>query len=243
MLSLRSMQFEEQEVVDLVRRHELTPMLLRHKLEDEITNLVLIEDSWLTERKKELLGDDEEEDFLDKRGWNANDFDLHIRRQEALKRFAEQQFGRGLEELFLTTSSNHEIVIYSLLRVKDAFMARELWIRLEENEMTFAEAASTYGEGPEASAKGIIGPVPIGRLLPSILGDILRRLQPGEIHPPKQIGEWIVLLRLEQLTPARFDESMRNQLLNEQLEEFLSKRVERLFGGEELDLLHYDQEL
>ena len=42
------------------------------------------------------------------------------------------------------------------------------------------------------------------------------------------------------LTSARFDEGMRAQLLHEQLEDFLSKRVEQLLAGEQVDSLHYD---
>ena len=75
-------------------------------------------------------------------------------------------------------------MIYSLLRVKDAGLARELWIRLEEGEITFAEAASTYSEGPESYRKGVMGPMEIGSLQPQTLQDLLRGLRPGEICSP-----------------------------------------------------------
>ena len=39
-----------------------------------------------------------------------------------------------------------------MLRVKDYALARELWIRLEEDETTFAEAARQFGEGPSGQA-------------------------------------------------------------------------------------------
>ena len=103
-------------------------------------------------------------------------------------------------------------VIYSLLRVRDAGLARELWIRLEEGETTFAEAAQQHGIGEEAQRKGVIGPMPIGLLQPELLQEILRRLRPGELSAPRQLGDWHVLMRLEQLKPARFDEAMREQM-------------------------------
>ena len=43
--------------------------------------------------------------------------------------------------------------------MKDYALARELWIRLEEDETTFAQAAREFGEGPEADRHGVIGPV------------------------------------------------------------------------------------
>ena len=67
-----------------------------------------------------------------------------------------------------------------------------------------------------------------------------RTLQPGEIHPPFDFGEWVVLLRLEQLTTAKFDKKMKDFLLNQQIDEFLDKRVASLIKGETLDPLHFD---
>ena len=136
-------------------------------------------------------------------------------------------------------------VIYSLLRVRDAGLARELWIRLEEGETTFAEAAYQYGVGEEAQRKGIIGPMPIGVLQPVVLQEILRRLRPGQLSEPRQLGEWHVLMRLEQLKPARFDQVMREQMQQDALNAFLDERVKRVLSGEadSLEPIRYDPEL
>ena len=40
--------------------------------------------------------------------------------------------------------------MYSLIHVRDPALAQELWIRIEEGETGFTEAASQFGEGPEA---------------------------------------------------------------------------------------------
>jgi parvulin-like peptidyl-prolyl isomerase len=142
--------------------------------------------------------------------------------------------------MFLASQGGHDQLVYSLLRVRDVGLARELWIRLEEGEASFAELAASYGEGPEAARKGVIGPIAIGNIAPPELAQLLRSLQPGEVHPPRQLGEWLVLLRLEQLNPARFDAPMREFLLNQQLEAFLQARVEQLLKGEHPEDLHYD---
>jgi hypothetical protein len=77
-----------------------------------------------------------------------------------------------------------------------------------------------------------------------VLQEILRSLRPGEISPPRRLGEWHVLMRLEQLKPARFDDAMRERMLREALDAFLNHRVERLLAGdaEGLDPIHYDPE-
>lgn len=223
----------------LVRRLELQPTLLKRLEEETITALVPLPESWVDARIDELLAGQSIEEFCTARAWSPDDLHLHVCRPEALRRFAEQRFGPGLEEQFLAARGAHDQIIYSLLRARDPALVRELWIRIEESETTFAEAAQTYGEGPEAARKGLIGPMPIGQLAPPQLADLLRSLQPGRISAPRQLGEWHVLLRLEQLTPARFDATMRSHLLQVSLDGFLDERVNKRIAGEPLDVLSY----
>jgi len=224
----------------LARRLELLPQFLRRQVEEEITALVPLDPTWLSEQRASLLGDGTLDDFLAARAWTDEDLELHLRRPEALRRFAEQRFGPGLEEQFLAAEGSRDRVIYSFLRVRDAALVRELWIRLEEAETTFAEAAATYSEGHEKAHKGLIGPLAMGSIQPAPLAAVLRSLQPGQISAPTRIGEWHVLLRLEQLTPARFDAAMREQLLSDQLDTFLQQRVAQILAAEPLEPLHYD---
>ena len=52
-----------------------------------------------------------------------------------------------------------------------------------------------------------------------------------------------MLLRLEQLTPAKLDEPMRQRLLQEQLSAWLEQRCDAVLRGDAPDPLHYDQPL
>ena len=232
------------DVLSLVRRMELVPTLIRRHIEEQIIALVPLEEDWLEESRSNFLNGRSYDDCLREKGWTRADLELHLRRPEALRRFAHQRFAPGLEERFLASKGSRDLVIYSLLRVRDYALARELWIRLEEDEATFAEVAREYGEGPEADRQGVIGPVPIGALQPEQLQDILRGLKAGEMTPPVGIGEWQILLRLEKLTPARLDDEVREQMLQESLNQFLDDRVSKINAGEgdSLDPLHYHHE-
>ena len=86
--------------------------------------------------------------------------------------------------------------------------------------------------------------MPIGLLQPEVLQEILRSLRPGELSPPRQLGEWHVLMRLEQLKPARFDEAMREQMQQEALDAFLEDRVKLVMEGnaDTLEPIYYDPE-
>ena len=97
MLSLRNCSLPTEELETLIRRLELVPQLLRRRLEEEITALVPLPAEWLAEAQQQLLGDQPLETFLGARGWQASDLDIHLRRPEALNRYAQQRFGPGLE--------------------------------------------------------------------------------------------------------------------------------------------------
>ena len=79
---------------------------------------------------------------------------------------------------------------------------------------------------------------------PSVLQDVLRGLKAGEISSPVGVGEWQLLLRLEKITPARLDDLVREQMLQEALDQFLDDRVSKIDAGEgeSLDPLYYDSE-
>ena len=230
----------DEELFALARRMDLLPKLLRRKQEESIAALVPYKDTELNDEKELVLGKQNYQQFIQARNWQDHDLDLEVKRRIALRRYAQQHYGPAIEEVFLESSGQRDKVIYSLLRVRDLGLARELYLRLSEGEITFPDAATHFGEGPEACHKGVLGPMTIGAIYPPIVRTWLRSLQPGEVKPPQDLDQWKVILRLEQLTPARLDEDMRRNLLNEQLETFLDDRVQRQLRGEPLEPLHYD---
>ena len=236
------------ELEGLIRRSNSTQALVQRQIEEEILSLVALPEARLAELDQQwrseqgLTDDDAVTDWLAERGWQPDDLTLHLARPEALRRFGEQRFGPGLEEEFLRRKNELDQVFYSLLRVKEQGLGRELWIQLSEGEISFAEAASRYSDGPEASTKGVIGPIAMGTLQPE-LAERLRSLQPGELRPPEALGPWWLLLRLEHYTPARFDAGMRQRLLDDQLTSWLHQRAEHRLCGETAEPLHYDREL
>jgi hypothetical protein len=59
------------------------------------------------------------------------------------------------------------------------------------------------------------------------LVDRLRTASPGQLMEPFRIEGWWVVVRLEQLTPAVFDEATANQMTQELLDQWLNEEVER----------------
>jgi len=240
MIDVLGFDCEIEEVSRLLRRSGHGRDLLRCRLEEEIIQLVPIPSDQLEQHRDAWLQGKDLTELLKQYGWDEHDLLFHLSRPLALRAYAEQHFGPGLEETFLNTGQARDSLVYSLIRVRDQALAQELWIRIAEGEVGFAEAAARFGEGPEATHRGVIGPLEIGRLHPPQLAQILRDLAPGQIQPPWSLGEWQMLVRLEAFTPARFDASMRSTLLDEAMQRFMDQRLDCLLKGEELEPLHYD---
>ena len=231
---------DDQLLKALIRRCEITDVLLRRREEELITKLVPLEPQALEDAISNLIGNHERESWLLQRGWTEDDLRLCAARPLALDLFAQQRFGPGLEEAFLSSRGAHDEIVYSLLRVRDAGLSRELYLRLAEGEIAFPEAARQFSEGPEACHQGLIGPIRLEQLQPQELVDALRGLQPGELAKPLSLGGWHVILRLEHFSSARLDDSTRQTLLHEQLDAFLVERVKSLKAGNVVEALCYE---
>tara|TARA_Y100001954_G_scaffold91506_1_gene100198 strand:- start:21832 stop:22617 length:786 start_codon:yes stop_codon:yes gene_type:complete len=244
-ISFGSFKLHPNQFTDLIRRLRLSHTLARRSIEEEITELVSslenFDESLISSYRNDHNLQDESSlsSFLQKRQWKYKDLEIEVFRERALFLFAEDRFGSDVEDIFLRRKSEFDKVLYSLLRVRDSGLARELWIQISEGEISFSQAASQHGEGQEARHSGLIGPVALGNLEPKALRHSLRRLQVGSVSEPEHFGEWHVLLRLEQISPAILDESMRHQLIHQELELWLQDRSTALIEGRLVDPLDY----
>lgn len=237
------LQLSQEELFGLVCRAELWTQLLRRHEEESIVEIVALPEAWIQQQYETLVPQQGWADWCNERAWSDRDLRIHLQRSEALKRYARQNLSAGLEDAFLSSKGAYDQVVYSLIRVRDSNLAQELWIRLEEGETTFAELASNFSQGPEAARNGIIGPIEFSQLQPAQFQQALRTLRPGQIQPPFRVGEWTVLLRLEQISLARFDAEMRVSLLNQRLDGFLQNRVQMRLAGQVPPPLVYDGNL
>ena len=152
--------------------------------------------------------------------------EAQILRPLRLLRHSQRHFRVKAEARFLDRKTELDRVVYSLLRLKDQGLARELYLRLDEENASFADLAAAYAEGPEQSTRGIVGPVALTQAHPA-LADRLRTASPGQLLEPFRIEGWWVVVRLELLTPATFDQATASQMTQELLDQWLNEEVER----------------
>jgi parvulin-like peptidyl-prolyl isomerase len=155
--------------------------------------------------------------------------DVQVQAQMPLKvaHHCRDHFFHRAEQRFLARKHQLDQVVYSLLRVESGALAQELYLRIAEGEADFAELAAQYAKGPEKTTRGVVGPAPILQAHPA-LAERLRTSKPGQLSPPLQIEQWWLVVRLEVMKPASFDEAMQERMGRELFEEWVEEQVTAL---------------
>lgn len=146
-------------------------------------------------------------------------------REKQLAKFKQETFEKDIETYFLQRKKSLDRVLYSLIRTKQVGLAQELYFRIHDDGQPFADLARKYSEGQEAKTGGLIGPVELSVPHPALAGT-LAISQPGQVWPPKRIGEWYIVVRLEKFFPAQLDEAMKQRLIDELFQQWLKRQVQ-----------------
>ena len=128
--------------------------------------------------------------------------------------WCEQTFEAKLNSHYLERKNQLDKVSYSLLRVKSQHLATELHLRIKEGEASFEDIASEYSEGPERQQGGRLGPVPLSQPHP-MLAKLLLVSTAGQLWPPKQLENWWIVVRLDELHCTELNAALKQQLLLE----------------------------
>ncbi|MCP9820914.1 peptidylprolyl isomerase [Synechococcus sp. Cruz-9H2] len=162
------------------------------------------------------------------------DFQWQLSLPIRIRKHSHEQFAHKAEARFLKRKNELDRVVYSLLRLKDGALARELYLRIAGGEADFSELAARYSEGPEQSTKGVIGPVSLTQSHPA-LAERLRTMPLGELIEPFQLMDWWLVVRVERFFPASFDaamaERMEKELFEQGIEEKVQARIHQMTSG------------
>lgn len=235
-------------VLSLLAQHGLLrPLLLQIQLEKALAQEYLHEEERQQARaafmKQRQLGSLAElEQWSQEQLLSPDGLVALMERPLRLRRHCERLFGPKAEARFLDRKSNLDRVVYSLIRLADEGLARELYLRLEEGESNFADLAAAYAEGPERSTRGVVGPAPLTQAHP-LLVERLRTAKPGVVQEPFRIEGWWLVFRLESLTPATFDRAMAEQMSQELFQEWLEAEVSSQLNSLRLQLFSTAEEV
>lgn len=232
-LKIGGQTLNSEALLPLLARYQLLPQLGREILIDSaISDIDCTADEVAAAcsqfyRQHKLTAEAERRQWLQQHNLTAEQLQERVIRDLKLNQFKQQNWGNKLESYFLQHKGKFDRVTYSLLRTQDAAVSQELYFRIQAGEQSFADLATQYSQGPEAQTGGLVGPVELNVPHPSI-AKMLSNSQPGQIWPPKKVGDWIVIVRLEQFLPAQLDDTMRQRLLNEYFNTWLQEQLQQM---------------
>jgi parvulin-like peptidyl-prolyl isomerase len=219
-----------EEIIPLLAGYQMLPQLLHEIFIDQAIAPI----SCTTEeranacqqfyQKNQLTSETNRQAWLSHYRMTQEQLEALATRGLRIEKFKQATWGPKLESYFINYKTKLDKVVYSLIRVKNAEVAQELYFRIQAGEQSFADLAREYSQGPEAQTNGLLGPVELGTPHPT-LAQLLSISQPGQLWPPTRLDEWLVIVRLEKFIPAQLDESMRQQLLNRLFESWLQEQL------------------
>jgi parvulin-like peptidyl-prolyl isomerase len=228
-------QISGPELMDVIIAHGMLPQMYRELVIDQAIATITCSSEELEQAQSQFYEANKISDpavrstWLAQQGMSPEQLDVLATRSLRLEKFKWATWGNKLEAHFLSVKGQLDQVMYSLLRTKDFGIAQELFFRIKAGEQSFADAAREYSQGPEAQSGGLIGPMAITNPHPELAAK-LRSAQPGELLPPTRLGDWIVIVRLEQLITARLDEPTRRTLLDQLYQTWLRDTVSQLMA-------------
>ena len=169
-------------------------------------------------------------------GLGRTEEDVLGRLQHVVRRqhFIRERFSPKAEARFLERKNELDQVVYSLLRLENSFLARELYLQIESGESNFADLAKRYAEGPERNTNGIVGPVSLTQAHPSLV-EKLRVAQPGVLLEPFRIADWWLVVRLERYSPATFSDEISDRMCQEMFDAWIAEQTATTLSRLEAD--------
>lgn len=232
LISAGSSRLFKPELLELLAQYRMIKPLLRQMVIAELADQVPTPDEAGGQvlaafmREQGIESEEQLTTFLRLNLLQRHELERQLLQPLRLQHVVAEQFLPKAEARFLQRKTKLDRVVYSLLRLEDAGLARELYLRINEGESDFAELAARYAEGPERTTRGVVGPVPLMQAHP-VLAERLRTGTPGVLMEPFRIEKWWLVVRLESYSPATLDDETAQQMARELFEESVEEAVQQ----------------
>ena len=167
---------------------------------------------------------DQWEELLEALGCSEDEIVERLSHSIRRRSFIRERYEAKAEKRFLERKNELDQVVYSLLRLRNRFLAQELYLQIEAGESNFADLAKSYAEGPERNTNGIVGPVSLTQAHPTLV-EKLKVAKPGILLEPFHISDWWLVVRLERYSPATFTDEVSEQMCEEMFNDWIKEET------------------
>jgi parvulin-like peptidyl-prolyl isomerase len=115
-------------------------------------------------------------------------------------------------------------VIYEII-LKDQNLAIELFYAIQEGDMSFADAARTYGQNLEVQRQGgYLGTVSRKKMPPEVSAAVFAA-QPPQILKPIRVGQQVHLILVEEIIKPQLTKALQDQIMWQLFQEWLQEKI------------------
>jgi parvulin-like peptidyl-prolyl isomerase len=231
-LEVDNQVYTAEDLIPLLTQYQLLPKLAQEILTDKAIAGIKCSEEENTAtfnqfcQQNQLESEEQIQGWLNKQGMNREQLQNLVTKKLRIDKYKQETWNDQVDAHFIKRKSQLDRVVYSLIRVEKPEVAQELFFRIKDDQNAFSALAMEYSQGTEAQTGGLIGPVEINAPHPKI-AQILATCQPGQLVPPTRVGEWIVIVRLENYISAKLDQPMRQRMLDELFNRWLSESTQQ----------------
>ncbi|WP_413389353.1 peptidylprolyl isomerase [Prochlorococcus marinus] len=221
------------EVYELLSRNQLLNSLIKSELinsildEREVTEEMKINIKQNIFKNQNLQDDDQFNEWLKSKNSTEEELIHLITKNQRLETYCLEKYSHMAEARFLKRKDGLDQVTYSLIRIKESFLAQEIFFRIEENPSAFGDLANQYSIGSENSSRGIVGPVSLNQGHPQLVS-LLKNSTPGEVNQPIRIEDFWVITRLENLKKGSLNDETIKIMSQEIFNDWLDDKVKEI---------------
>ena len=221
------------ENLDIIRSKTFIRPLIKTMIRDSLLEDIILEDDLSSEllesflKKRNITETSKKLNFLNQNLLDEDDLKRLSASKYKTKQISLRIFGEKAKDYFEKRKNNLDQYKYSLIQVKDPDLAQELYLKLESNESDFNEIESEYSISVEKYKKGMNEGIPLMRIHP-LVREILKSSEIGIINEPVNLGEFWLIIRLDEIIQAEFNEKMKETLSKELFEIFLERLTQEI---------------
>jgi hypothetical protein len=165
--------------------------------------------------------------FLRRNCFEPQSLEVVATKQYRISQYIQQNYASLVSRKFLDSKDSLSKVVYSLIRLEDQALARELFLQIKDGDIDFGEASALHSTGPERLTYGMVGPVQINQIHP-ILASTLRNATSKIVLPPIKIDQNWVIVRPERFIDPVLDEATASKIASSLLQDDLQAETSQL---------------
>lgn len=236
---------ESHQIIEYLKKHlqvkEIWQKVLQQKIINQAAeerNLIVTPEEIQAEATRQRL-EKRLEKAADTLAWleseqiTPEDWEAGICDRLLKNKLAESLFGKEIEKIFTQSRLNFEQIILYQIVVPYERLAWEIFYQIEEEEMSFYQAAHLYDINEERKQKcGYEGKLYRWGINPD-LAAVIFNLSPQEISNPQKSEQGYHLLMVEEFIPAHLSSEIYQEILNKLFDEWLAAELNYLLHNSE----------